>query len=82
MRKSADFMDRGAAVCFAVEPLQKNISDDMSNAFLIHESGIQNQMAFARDFVMEADPRVEGVGVVRFLVGHPGRTKHHVAALA
>ena len=75
-------MEWRAPTHFAVEPLQKNISDDMRNAFLTHQRGIKKQMVFFLACASGADGGMEGVGESEVLRRRAGRAEDDMSALA
>ena len=55
----ADVLDWRGAAHFAVKPLKKNIPDDVGNAFLVHQRGIEDDVALFADLGGFADAGVE-----------------------
>lgn len=74
-------MDGRVASHFTMKPLKEHISNDVGDALVIHQIGVENQVAFFVNITRVANTRVEGVGKFQFLRGNPGRAEDDVAAL-
>ena len=55
-----------------MQPFQKNVTDDVSNAALVHQFWIENEMAFSADFAVGSDSGVEGIGDAKLIIGKAG----------
>lgn len=74
-------MNGRVAPHFTMKPLEENIANDVGDALVIHQIGVENQVAFFVNITRVANTRVEGVGKFQFLRGNPGRAEDDVAAL-
>lgn len=78
----SDAMNGRVSPHFTMKPLEENIANDVSDALVIYQIRVENQVAFFVNVTCSADAGVEGVGKFQFLCGNPGRAEDDVAALA
>lgn len=63
-----------------MQPFQKHVANNVRDAFLIDEQGIEDDMTWLRDEMGFSDAGVEGTREIEFFLGYSRGLEHHVAA--